>query len=307
MKIIVTGGSGMIGKCLKDLINDDNEWIFLSSKDCDLRILNEVDNLFNRIKPDRIVHLAANVGGLYKNINNPISMFSDNIKINENVLEICNKYNIKKGIFCLSTCIFPSNPSKYPMDESMIHESSPHSSNEGYAYSKRMMELQCRNYNKIYNRNYICLIPVNLYGPYDNFNISDAHVIPGIIHRLYKSKTNNDNFYKYGEGKALRQFLYSYDFAKMIIEILENYDKNKSIICCNDEISINSLTDKLIDIANINKNYIKIVDKDEGCLKKTASNSYFVSLFPDFKYTDIDEGLKYTYDWFINTYDTVRK
>ena len=69
----------------KDIINDDNEWIFLSSKDCDLRILNEVDDLFNRIKPDRIVHLAANVGGLYKNINNPISMFSDNIKINENI------------------------------------------------------------------------------------------------------------------------------------------------------------------------------------------------------------------------------
>ena len=72
MKIIVTGGSGMIGRCLKDIINDNNEWIFLSSKDCDLRILNEVDNLFNKIKPDRIVHLAANVGGLYKNINNPI-------------------------------------------------------------------------------------------------------------------------------------------------------------------------------------------------------------------------------------------
>lgn len=307
MKIIVTGGSGMIGRCLKDIINDDNEWIFLSSKDCDLRILNEVDNLFNKIKPDRIVHLAANVGGLYKNINNPISMFSDNIKINENILEICNKYDIQKGIFCLSTCIFPSNPSKYPMNESMIHESEPHSSNEGYAYSKRMMELQCRNYNKVYNRNYICLIPVNLYGPYDNFNLKDAHVIPGMIHRLYNSKTNNDEFYMYGEGKALRQFLYSYDFAKMIVEILDTYNENKSIICCNDEISINSLTNKLIDIINIDKHNIKKIDKDEGCLKKTSTNSYFTSLFPDFKYTNIDKGLKYTYDWFVNNYDNLRK
>lgn len=167
---------------------------FLSYKDCDLTHINKVDKLFNTIKPDVIVHLSANVSGLFKNLREKPTIVKDNVRINENILEIANKYNVQRGIFCLSSCIWKYKPKVYHMDESMIHKSEPHPSNKEYEYSKRMMEMQCRNYNKQYGREYICLIPVNLYGPYDNFNLEDSHVISGLIHKFYNHINNKNPF-----------------------------------------------------------------------------------------------------------------
>lgn len=313
MKILVTGGSGMVGRCISDHYKNTkykhNDFIFLSSKDCDLRILDEVDKLFNEIKPDYIIHLAANVGGLFKNLREKTAMFRDNVRINENILEICNKYNIQKGIFCLSSCIFPHKPSKYPMDENMIHESEPHPSNEGYGYSKRMMEIQCRNYNEQFGREYICLIPVNLYGPYDNFNLEDSHVIPGLIHKLYNKKQYNKEFKLFGSGNALRQFLYAHDFSEIILRFLfEYHGEYKSIICCNDEISINDLTELLFsNYGFTTQDIIHDLSYPDGCLRKSVDNSLFSKIYPDFKYTSLKNGLKFTINWFINNYENCRK
>ena len=255
-----------------------------------------------------IVHLAANVGGLYKNLREKISIFKDNIRINENVLEACNEFNIEKGIFCLSSCIFPYKPSKYPMDETMIHESEPHHSNEGYGYAKRMMELQCRNYNEQFNRKYICLIPVNLYGPYDNFNLNDSHVIPGLIHRLILAKKNNTDFIMYGTGTPLRQFIHSKDFSKIIIKTLFEYNGDKNIICANDEISIKDLTYLIANKIGYNINRITAdINKSDGCLRKTVKSIYFKQIFPNFKFTKLDNGIKDTINWFINNYSNCRK
>lgn len=307
-KIIVTGGSGMIGNALKDIINDKNIWIFLSSKDCDLTKLNEVEKLFQEKKPDFVIHLAANVGGLFKNIREKILMFRDNVRINENVLECCNKFNVQKGIFCLSTCIYPYKPSKYPMNESMVHESEPHPSNEGYGYSKRMMEMQCRNYNEQFGREYICVIPVNLYGPHDNFNLDNSHVVPGLIHRFYNAKKNNKDFYMYGHGRPLRQLIYSYDFAKILIMILFEYKSKKPINCCNDEISIKDLTFLIGKLSDYDISKIKIDEsKPEGCFKKTVDGSYFNEIFPNFKYTKLEDGLFDTIKWFNENYEKLRK
>lgn len=308
VKIIVTGGSGMIGNALKDIINDKNNWTFLSSKDCDLTKLNEVEKLFKEKKPDFVIHLAANVGGLFKNIREKILMFKDNVRINENVLECCNKFNVQKGIFCLSTCIYPYKPSKYPMNESMINESEPHPSNEGYAYSKRMMEMQCRNYNEQFGREYICVIPVNLYGPHDNFNLDNSHVVPGLIHRFYNAKINNKDFYMYGNGRPLRQLIYSYDFAKILIMILFEYKSKKPINCCNDEISIKDLTFLIGKLSEFDISKIKIDEsKPEGCFKKTVDGSYFNEIFPNFKYTKLEDGLFDTIKWFNENYEKLRK
>tara|TARA_B100000886_G_C20415684_1_gene489177 strand:+ start:1511 stop:2449 length:939 start_codon:yes stop_codon:yes gene_type:complete len=312
MKVLVTGGSGMVGKCLKEICDKkfiNNEFIFLSSKDCDLTKIDDVDKLFNENKPDFIIHLAANVGGLYKNLREKISMFKDNIRMNENILEISNKYNVQRGIFCLSSCIFPHKPKKYPMNESMMHESEPHPSNEGYGYSKRMMEMQCRNYNQQFGRKYICLIPVNLYGPHDNFNLEDSHVIAGLIHKFYNQKIKNTQFKMYGSGKPLRQFIYSYDFANIILKFLFDYHENyESIICCNDEICIKDLTDMICKLSGCNENEI-ICDltKPEGCMRKTVDNSLFNKIYPDFEYTSLEEGLKSTINWFYDNYENCRK
>ena len=114
------------------------------------------------------------------------------------------------------------------MTEEMIYESPPHPSNQGYAYAKRMMGIQCTQYNETYGYNYICLIPVNLYGPYDNFNLKDSHFIPGIMHRWHLQKYNKDNkdnkekYVLYGTGKPLRQFIYAFDFVKLIFKALNS-------------------------------------------------------------------------------------
>ena len=194
------------------------------------------------------------------------------------------------------------------MDE-MIHESEPHPSNEGYGYSKRMLEMQCRNYNEQYGREYICVIPVNLYGPYDNFNLDDSHVIPGLIHKFYNHKNNNIPFQMYGSGKALRQFMYSYDFCKIILKILFDYEgHHKNIICCNDEISIIDLTELICKISGCNIDEIeRDISKPEGCMKKTVDSSILQSLYPDFIYTTLEEGITNTVRWFENNYVTCRK
>ena len=128
---------------------DDERWIFLSSKDGDLRNSYETKNVFKLYKPTHVIHLAAMVGGLFKNMKSNLQFFQDNMAINHNVLESCNEFNVKKCISCLSTCIFPDEIN-YPIDETMIHDGPPHSSNEGYAFAKRMLEVESRLYNRYY-------------------------------------------------------------------------------------------------------------------------------------------------------------
>ena len=276
IKVIVTGGDGMMGQTIKKLTTDSNyTYKFINRNILDLTDRNRVLNTFKYYNSqgfNHIIHLAANVGGLYKNLDSNIQMFSDNIKINENILEACYKYNIKRGIFCLSSCIYPHNPSKFPMDETMVHESPPHPSNEGYSYAKRMLELQCRQYNQI-GCQYICVTPVNLYGPHDNFNLKNSHMIPGLMHRFFLTQKTNNDFIAYGNGKPLRQFLFSEDFAFIILELLHNSNINGgNIICCDDyEYSIKDIVDILADVMNINKNKIKWdTTKKNGCMKKPS-------------------------------------
>lgn len=324
MKIIVTGGNGMIGNNIKDIISNNsysnNEFIFINrslNNELSVDLTNREDVLlfFGKFNFDYIIHLAADVGGLYKNINNNSSMFSNNTRINENILEACIKYKINRGIFILSSCIFPHNPSMFPMDENMIHESPPHYSNEGYAYSKRMMHIQCKNLNKTYNTQFICLVPVNLYGAYDNFNPENSHLLPGLMHRFHNSLDNKDNkdkkFIAYGSGKPLRQMLYATDFANIICDILINKleIKTDTLICCNDyEYSIKDIVTKLSNVMNIQFDNIEWDNtKSDGCMKKSVSNKKFKDYYHNFNFTHLDTGLKKTYNWYRNNIDKIRK
>ena len=247
-------------------------------------------------------------------MNDNIGMFSDNIKINENVLEACHRNNIKRGIFCLSSCVYPANPSHFPMDESMLHESQPHHSNEGYSYAKRMLEMQTRQYNKAYGYEYICVTPVNMYGKYDNFSLQDGHFIPMIMHRFfqelsYRHYNPGGKFEAYGSGMPLRQFLYAGDFAKIILKLLFEYNgSERNIICCNDnEWKIKEVVHKLIDVMGIARSeLVWLTDKSDGCMKKTVSNEKLKCILKDFNFIEIDEGLRITYEWFKANYKNIR-
>lgn len=153
--VLVTGGSGLVGKALEELKGKDENWIFLNSKHGDLRDFNASRAIFEKYKPTYVIHLAAFVGGLFRNLKYKATFYQDNMKMNQNVVEHSVHFGVKKLISCLSTCIFPDNTS-YPIDETMIHNGPPHTSNEGYAYAKRMIDVMNRCYHG--TRIYIVLL-----------------------------------------------------------------------------------------------------------------------------------------------------
>ena len=145
-----------------------------------------------------------------------------------------------------------------------------------------------------------------MYGKYDNFSLENSHVVPGIIHRMHLDIKNRKCFMMYGTGKPLRQFIYTNDLARIIRKVLFDYRDSKPIICCgDDEISIKDLTYLIADINGYDNKYINNdLSKSDGAMKKTVDNSYLKSLFPNFKFTPLREGLTKTIEWFTKKYDT---
>ena len=164
---MVTGGTGLYGSAIKTYVDQTASeqgatWVFLSSKDGDLRDRAQTEAIFERVKPTHVVHLAAMVGGLFANMAKKVEFYRENMLMNDNVMECCRIYEVEKLVSCLSTCIFPDKTS-YPIDESMVHDGAPHSSNEGYAYAKRMIEVMNRCYAEEYGCKFTAVIPTNIY------------------------------------------------------------------------------------------------------------------------------------------------
>lgn len=192
----------------------------------------------------------------------------------------------------------------------MLHLGPPHHSNDAYAYAKRMLEIHSQAYQEQYDKNFICVIPTNIYGENDNFHLEEAHVIPALIHNCYLSKKNNKKFVVRGTGKPLRQFIYSKDLAKLIMYTLENYQQKDSLILSvseKEEVSIKYIAEQIAS----NFDYQHMIEFDtsysDGQFKKTADNSKLLNLINDFKFTSIEKGLKESIDWFLKNYSTCRK
>lgn len=308
-KILVTGGTGLVGQGIQTIQYLYNyTFVFIGSKDYDLTNLKETQQLFEKEQPDYVIHLAACVGGLFKNIKYKVDMYEKNILINHNVLKCCHDYKVKKVISCLSTCIFP-NDTTYPINETMLHNGPPHKSNDAYAYAKRMLEIQSRAYQEQYDDNFICVIPTNIYGTHDNFSLEEGHVIPALIHKCYEAKKNKEKFVVCGSGKPLRQFIFSIDLARLIMWTLIEYNEKEPIILSVGEKEELSIKHIAIEIAK-QLNYEYMIEFDEtfsdGQFKKTADNSKLMSL-KNFSFTKIEDGIKQTVEWFIKNYSNCRK
>lgn len=314
MKILVTGGSGLVGKAIQSLVeNDENEYLFLNSKTCDLTDYSKTLQTFQDFSPDQVIHLAAYVGGLYKNMHYKAEMFENNVLINMNVLKASHISNCGKVICCLSTCIFPDKTS-YPIDETMLHNGPPHYSNDAYAYAKRMLEIQCKIYREQHGKNFVCVIPTNIYGENDNFSLEDGHVIPSLIHKCFLCKQKNEPFVVRGSGNPLRQFIYSLDLAKLILIILKDYQYNESIILSvseKDEVSIKEVATIIANKYNYVEHMVFDESYSDGQYKKTADNKKLLTYLRnediDFQFTNIREGIEKTIDWFIWNYNEARK
>lgn len=315
-RILVTGGTGLVGSAIKKLANDTGhwlEWIFVGSKDLDLSGDYEpVQIWFEKHHPTYVIHLAANVGGVYKNSRANLEMFLTNIRINDNILRACAQYSVEKVVFCLSTCIFPDKI-EYPFVESQIHEGPPHPSNEGYAYAKRMLEVQARLYNsQRFGPQVMCVIPTNIYGPHDNFNLEDSHVIPGLIHRCYLAKRDNTPFVVRGSGQAIRQFIHSNDVADYIVQVLFVLSPQKIpngiILAPQTEISIQDVAFEIADAFELPRERIQWdTTFGDGQMKKTANNALLRHYFPNHNMIDFRDGIRETVNWFKLNYDIARK
>lgn len=310
---MVTGGSGLVGSAIKDFVEanpkENEEWVFLSSKDGDLRDREETEAIFDKYKPTHVIHLAAKVGGLFANMAQKVEFYRENVLINDNIMELCRINEVKKLVSFLSTCIFPDKTS-YPIDETMLHDGPPHSSNEGYALAKRLIDTMNRAYAEEYGCNFTSIIPTNIYGPHDNFSIQNGHVIPGLIHKCYIAKKENKPFTIWGSGTPLRQFIYSLDLAELTVWVMRQYHSPEPITLSVDEASEVPIKDVALAVAKAMQFEGEIIfdtDKADGQFKKTACNKKLRGYRPDYQFTSMDEGVQKSVDWFVANYETCRK
>ena len=207
----------------------------------------------------------------------------------------------------LSTCIYPDN-AIYPLTEEQVHNGPPHNSNFGYAYAKRMLDVQSRAYRQQYGCNFITAIPNNLYGKWDNFDMENGHVIPSIIKKVYEANLVNSDVILWGDGAPLREFTYSDDLAKILVFILENYNEDCPINIGNTkEVSIKYIAEKIAKILDFKGKIIWDTSKPKGQQRKPSDNNALLELGWDKnRYKDLDLGLKETCDWFVSNYPNIR-
>ncbi|KAK3097098.1 hypothetical protein FSP39_006333 [Pinctada imbricata] len=314
--ILVTGGTGLVGNAVQDVVYDERcpekrsgeAWVFVSSKDANLH-REETEALFEKYKPTHVIHLAAKCGGLFANLEGNLDFYRINTRIDDNVLNVSYRTRVKKVVSCLSTCVFPDKTT-YPIDETMIHNGPPHPSDFGYSYAKRMIDVQNKGYNEQYGCSFTSVIPTNVFGPHDNFNLKQGHVLSGLIHKIYKAKSDNEVFSIWGTGKPRRQFIYSRDLARLIIWVMREYNETDPIILSvgeEDEVSIKEAADTIVDIVGFSGQVIQDTTKSDGQYKKTASNTKLRKYRPDFKFTPFRLAIKETVEWFEKNYDTARK
>ena len=294
MKLLITGGSGAVGKHLQEILPD----AIYADSTYDLRDWLAAENLFETHKPTHVVHLAAKVGGIKDNISKPAEYFNDNILINTHVLNMCKMYNVKRFIGILSTCIYPDKVKglefSYPMKEEDLFLGPPTPTNFSYGYAKRCLAVHIDAHNKQYGTKYNYLIPCNLYSEYDNFE--DENKMHFITALLKKVKTSKKTLNLLGSGIPLRQFMYAGDLARVIKEVLD-----KDITD-----SFNVAVSENLTIHNMAHTALKTLKKDleiqwsepglNGQFRKDVCNKKMLSYIPDFKFTSFKKGIKKVYN-----------
>ena len=229
-RIFIAGHKGMVGKSILNKFVDEQYKSLLTESKANLDLTNliQVRNWFAKHKPEVVIIAAAKVGGIKANDNFPVEFLLENLKIQNNLIETSWKNNVKRLIFLGSSCIYPKFAPQ-PIREESLLTSSLEPSNEAYALAKITGIKLCMALRKQYNFDCISLMPTNLYGPGDNYNAQNSHVIPGLIQRFYEAKTNDrDEVICWGTGSPLREFLHVEDLADACLHVLEKWSPKKS-------------------------------------------------------------------------------
>jgi len=301
-KVLVTGGGGFVGKFVtQELKKVGASKIFVPrSRDYDLREKEACQRVVKN--QDLVIHLAANVGGIGYNRENPASLFYDNIMMGTQLMEEARKAGVKKFVAMGTVCAYPKF-APIPFGEKSLWEGYPEETNAPYGLAKKMQLVQAQAYRQQYGFNAIYLLPVNLYGPGDKFDPAQSHVIPALIKKAVDAKERGDKFLVvWGTGKATREFLYVEDAARAIVLAAEKYNQPEPVnIGSGMEISIKDLAELIKELVGYQGKIVWDKTKPDGQPRRCLDTSRAEKEFDFRAKTDFREGLKRTIDWYKKT------
>ena len=300
-RILITGGAGFLGSFVVKKLRESGyrEIFFPRSKDYDLTQMAAVQKVYQDAQPDIVIHLAAQVGGIGANRENPGKFFYDNLMMGVQLMEVGRQRGIEKFVALGTICCYPKFTT-IPFKEKDFWNGYPEETNAPYGLAKKMLLVQSQAYRAQYSFHSIFLMPVNLYGPGDNFNLSSSHVIPALIRKCVEAvEQKSDEIIVWGTGNATREFLYVDDCAEAIVLATERYDKPEPVnIGAGFEISIRDLTYLITKLAGFNGKITWDASKPDGqprrCLDTTRANEEFGFRAK----TDFKEGLAETIQWY---------
>jgi GDP-L-fucose synthase len=297
-RVVVTGGGGFLGRFVVDgLLKKRAEVLVPRSKEYDLRDREACKRAVKNA--DVVVHLAAVVGGIGANMENPGKFFYDNAIMGIQLINEAKNADVKKFVCIGTVCSYPKF-TPVPFKESSVWSGYPEETNAPYGLAKKMLMVQLQAYRQQYGFNGIYLVPTNMYGPGDNFDPKSSHVIPAIIRKIDAAKANKTDVTLWGSGNASREFLYVEDAAEAIVAASEKYDKKDMVNLGNGmEIKIRELAELIADIMGYKGEIIWDSSKPDGQPRRCLDVSRAKAEFGWSAKTDIEEGLKKTIDWYM--------
>lgn len=305
-KIFVAGHTGLAGSSILRILekNGYKNVVTKSSSELDLRNQRQVLDFFEEEKPDYVFLAAAKVGGIYANESFPGTFLYDNLMIQNNVIHAAYLNRVKKLLYLGSSCIYPKF-AEQPIKEEYLLTGELEPTNEAYSIAKISGLKLCSAYNKQYSTNFISVMPTNLYGPNDNFDLATAHALPALLRKFVQAKIENiDSVEVWGSGTPMREFLFVDDFAEACIFLMENYnysDIGEFInIGTGDDISIKDLVYLIKRVANFNGEIVFKTAMPDGTPRKLLDVTKINSLGWKSK-TSLEEGIRLTYQWFKDT------
>jgi GDP-L-fucose synthase len=307
-KIYIAGHSGMVGSACWRILQKSGytNLVGKSSKDLDLRNQIAVKDFLFKEKPKVIIDCAAKVGGILANDKYPFDFIIDNLQIQNNLIKTAHDLNIKKLIFLGSSCIYPKF-AKQPIKEEYLLTGPLEVTNQWYALAKISGIKLIEALKKQYKRDYIALMPTNLYGPNDNYNLETSHVLPALIRKFHEAKIlNKDQVKLWGSGEPLREFLFVDDLAEVIKYFIENSTKYSYLnVGSSVEITIKELSNLVKTIVGFNGNVIWDKKMPNGTPRKLLDSSKMKNygLTPK---VSLSDGIRITYQDFLNNYENIK-
>jgi GDP-L-fucose synthase len=307
MTILVLGSTGLAGSAIcRNLELNNRKFIAATRKDVNLLDSKAVDQYFSKVKPKVIIGAAALVGGMAANIKYPVEFLTNNITIQNNTIIAAFNNNVDKFIFLGSSCVYPGMALS-PITEDQLLTGPLEKTNEAYAIAKISGLKLIQSFRDEYKKNWVSVMPTNLYGPRDNFDLINSHVLAALIRKFYEATTKNlAEIVLWGSGKPRREFMHSDDFASAITFIMDNYNDREPInIGTGIDISIKELSE-MISIISKYKGEVKWnTEVSDGTYQKMLSVSKLNNLGWKSQIT-LNEGLKSTYGWFVENYANTR-